>query len=395
MDLGLTPEQRQFRDELRSWLAEHVPPPFPDRAMLAREEGKGAYFEYLRDWQQQVHAAGWAGLSWPQAYGGRGAKLIEQAIFQEEWARAEAPPLINVLGLSLIGPTIIAVGTEEQKQAHLSRILSAEEIWCQGFSEPNAGSDVASLTTRAILDGDHFVVNGQKIWTSLAHVADWCLLLVRTDPQVPKHKGITALLVDMHSPGVEVRPLRQMTGDTGFNEVFFDNVRVPVRHVLGEINRGWQTAIATLMNERAHLGTGIYVQFRRNLDQLVAHVERRQRGGRPMREDPLVQQKLAQAYVELEIFRLTNTRALSRMQSESVPGPEGSILKLQWSEYNQRFQQIAQELLGLDAQSAGFDDGQWIYNFLRCRANTIEAGTSEIQRNIIAERVLGLPKSYA
>ena len=394
MDLGLTPEQRQFRDELRSWLAEHVPPPFPDRAMLAREEGKGAYFEYLRDWQQQVHAAGWAGLSWPQAYGGRGAKLIEQAIFQEEWARAEAPPLINVLGLSLIGPTIIAVGTEEQKQTHLSRILSAEEIWCQGFSEPNAGSDVASLTTRAILDGDHFVVNGQKIWTSLAHVADWCLLLVRTDPQVPKHKGITALLVDMHSPGVEVRPLRQMTGDTGFNEVFFDNVRVPVRHVLGEINRGWQTAIATLMNERAHLGTGIYVQFRRNLDQLVAHVERRQRGGRPMREDPLVQQKLAQAYVELEIFRLTNTRALSRMQSESVPGPEGSILKLQWSEYNQRFQQIAQELLGLDAQSADFDDGQWIYNFLRCRANTIEAGTSEIQRNIIAERVLGLPKSY-
>lgn len=394
MDLGLTPEQRQFRDELRGWLAEHVPPPFPDRAMLAKEEGKGAYFEYLRDWQQKVHAAGWAGLSWPTAYGGRGAKLIEQAIFQEEWARAEAPPLINVLGLSLIGPTIIAVGTEEQKQAHLSRILSAEEIWCQGFSEPNAGSDVASLTTRAILDGDHFVVNGQKIWTSLAHVADWCLLLVRTDPQAPKHKGITALLVDMHAPGVEVRPLRQMTGDTGFNEVFFDNVRVPVSHVLGEINRGWQTAIATLMNERAHLGTGIYVQFRRNLDQLVAHVDQRQRGGRPLREDPLVRQKLAQAYVELEIFRLTNTRALSRMQNEPVPGPEGSILKLQWSEYNQRFQQIAQELLGLDAQSAGFDDGHWIYNFLRCRANTIEAGTSEIQRNIIAERVLGLPKSY-
>lgn len=391
MDLNLTPDEQQFRDELRHWLQANVPAPF---AGNTNEEEKGAYFEYLRQWQRKVSAAGWAGISWPKEYGGRGARLIEQAILTEEWARAEAPILINALGLSLIGPTIIVVGTEEQKQRFLPKILSAEEIWCQGFSEPNAGSDVASLTTKATPDGADFIITGQKTWTSLAHTADWCLLLVRTDPGAPKHKGITALLVDMHAPGVEVRPLKQMTGDASFNEVFFDNVRVPLANVLGEVNKGWGTAIATLMNERAHLGTGIYVQFKRNLDQLLAHARQLKRNGQALSQDPLLRQKLAQAVMELEIFRLTNTRALSRMQNESIPGPEGSILKLQWSEYNQRFQQTAMEVLGPVAQLHSFDNGKWIYDYLRTRANTIEAGTSEIQRNIIAERVLGLPKSY-
>jgi alkylation response protein AidB-like acyl-CoA dehydrogenase len=391
MDLNLTPEQQQFRDELRAWLAANVPPPF---AGSTNEEEKGEHFEYLRRWQRKVFDAGWAGISWPKEYGGRGAALIEQAILTEEWARADAPPLINGLGLSLIGPTIITVGTPEQKQRYLPKILSCEEIWCQGFSEPNAGSDVASLATKATRDGDDFIVNGQKIWTSLAHMADWCLLLVRTDPDVPRHKGITALLVDMHSPGVEVRPLKQMNGDASFNEVFFDNVRVPAANVLGEVNKGWSTAITTLMNERAHLGTGIYVSFKRNLDQLIAHARQMKRNGKPTAQDPVIRQKLAQAFMELEIFRLTNTRALSKMQNKSVPGPEGSILKLQWSEYNQRFQQTAMETLGPVAQLHGFDNGKWVYDFLRTRANTIEAGTSEIQRNIVAERVLGLPKSY-
>ncbi len=391
MDLNLNPDELRFRDELRAWLAANVPPPFTGKG---GEEEKGEHFEYLRAWQKKVSDAGWAGISWPKEYGGRGARLIEQAIFTEEWARAEAPQLINVLGLSLIGPTIISVGTPEQKSRFLPKILSAEEIWCQGFSEPNAGSDVASLGTKAVLEGDHFVVNGQKIWTSLAHVSDWCLLLVRTDPNAPKHKGITALLVDMHSPGVTVRPLKQMTGDSSFNEVFFDNVRVPVANVLGEVNKGWSTAITTLMNERAHLGTGIYVQFKRNLDLLIERARQLKRGGTPVSEDPVLRQKIAQAYMELEIFRLTNTRALSRMHNQSVPGPEGSILKLQWSEYNQRFQQIAMEVLGPAAQLHGFDNGQWVFNYLRTRGNTIEAGTSEIQRNIVAERVLGLPKSY-
>jgi alkylation response protein AidB-like acyl-CoA dehydrogenase len=391
MDLNLTPGEEQFRDELRAWLQANVPSPWTGNT---REEEKGPYFDYLRGWQHKVYDAGWAGLSWPKEFGGRGARLIEQAIFQEEWARAEAPPLINVLGLSLIGPTIIAVGNEEQKRRFLPKILSADEIWCQGFSEPNAGSDVASLSTKATLEGDHLAINGQKIWTSLAQVADWILLLVRTDPNAPKHKGITALLVDMHSPGVTIRPLKQMTGDSSFNEVFFDNVRVPLSNVLGEINKGWHTAIATLMNERANLGSGIYILFKRSFDRLIALTRETERHGKPASQDPHIRQKLAQSYLELEIFRLTTMRSLSKMQNTSIPGPEGSILKLQWSELNQRMQQTAMEALGPHAQLHGFDDGFWVFHYLRSRANTIEAGTSEIQRNIIAERVLGLPKSY-
>ncbi len=391
MDLKLTAEEMRFRDELRAWLQANVPPPWTG---TTHEEGKGPYFEFLRNWQKKVFEGGWTGLSWPKEFGGRGARLIEQSIFQEEWARAEAPPLINVLGMSLIGPTIIAVGTEEQKKRYLSKILSGEEIWCQGFSEPNAGSDVAGLSTKATIDGDHFIVNGQKIWTSLAHAADYCLLLVRTDPTAPKHKGITALLVDMHSPGVTVRPLKQMTADSSFNEVFFDNVRVPMSNILGEINRGWGTAIATLMNERAHLGSGIYIQFKKNFDTLISRSREIRRGGRAVSQDPVLRQKLAQSHIELEIFRLTTMRALSKMQHQSIPGPEGSILKLQWSELNQRLAQTSMETLGAQSQLWSTDEGRWVYNFLRSRANTIEAGTSEIQRNIIAERVLGLPKSY-
>ena len=390
MNLNATPEELQFRNELREWLTANLPSPFEG----SRSEEERGYFEYLKKWQRTVSDGGWAGLSWPREYGGRGAGVIEQALFQDEWARAEAPPLINVLGLSLIGPTIIAVGTEAQKKRFLPKILSAEEIWCQGFSEPNAGSDVAALGTKAVRDGDDFVVNGQKIWTSLAHLSDWCLLLVRTNTEVPKHKGITALLLDMRSPGITVRPLKQMTGESAFNEIFFSNVRVPVENVLGEIDRGWQTAIATLMNERANLGTGSYVLFKRNLDALIARSRTVKRGEKTASKDPVVRQKLAQAYLELEVFRLTNLRALSGMANSSVPGPEGSILKLYWSEMNQRMQQIAMEALGPHAQLEDFDEGRWVYNYLRARGNTIEAGTSEIQRNIVAERVLGLPKSY-
>jgi alkylation response protein AidB-like acyl-CoA dehydrogenase len=392
MDLNLTPEEEKFRDECRAWLAANVPPPFAGKGL--NEEENAEAVDYLQAWQKKVFDNGWSGISWPKAYGGRGATLIEQAIFQEEWAKASAPTLINVLGLSLIGPTIIAVGTEEQKQRYLPKILSGEEIWCQGFSEPNAGSDVAGLGTKAVRDGDDFIVNGQKIWTSLAHVSDWCLLLVRTDMEAPKHKGITALLVDMHSEGVSVRPLKQITGDSGFNEVFFSNVRVPVANVLGEINKGWHTAIATLMNERANLGAGVYVQIRRSLDALIERSQTTMRGGRPSAQDPVIRQKIAQAYLELEIFKLNSNRALSKMSKSSVPGPEGSILKIFWSELNQRVQQTAQEALGPFGQLQDVDEGRWVYGYLRSRGNTIEAGTSEIQRNIVAERVLGLPKSY-
>ena len=380
MDLNLTPDEQTFRDEFRAWLREHAKP--------------AASVDELKAWQRTLFEGGWAGISWPKEYGGRGATLIQQAIFQEELALADAPHLIGTIGLSLVGPTIIAMGTAEQKSRYLSKILSGEEIWCQGFSEPNAGSDLAALGTKAVRDGHDFIINGQKIWTSFAQLADWCLLLVRTDFEVPKHKGITCLLVDMHSPGISVRPLRMMSGDAGFNEVFFSNVRVPVTQVLGKVNEGWTTAITALMNERANLGTGVQVIFRRNLNALIARSHTIERNGRPASEDPIVRQKLAQAYLELDILRLNTNRALTSLSKSGVPGPEGSTQKLYWSEMNQRTQQTAQEILGPYGQLADFDEGKWAYGYLRSRGNTIEAGTSEIQRNIIAERVLGLPKSY-
>ena len=392
MDLNLTPSERQFRDEFRAWLDANVPGEWTGGG--AGSEDRGEYIKYLRDWQRKLYDGGWAGISWPKEFGGRGATLMEQAIFQEELARANAPQLIGTIGLSLVGPTIIAMGTDEQKARYLAAILSGEEIWCQGFSEPNAGSDLAALGARASRDGDDFIVNGQKIWTSFAQMADWCLLLVRTDAEAPKHKGITCLLLDMHSEGVSVRPLRQMSGDSGFNEVFFSNVRVGAAQVLGEVNKGWTTAITALMNERANLGTGVQVVFKRQLEALIARSRTVERQGRPASEDPIVRQKLAQAHLELEILRLNTNRALTSLSKTGTPGPEGSTQKLYWSEMNQRTQQAAQEILGPYGQLKDFDNGMWEYAYLRTRGNTIEAGTSEIQRNIIAERVLGLPKSY-
>lgn len=391
MDLNLTPNEREFRDEFRAWLAANAP---VEWAGSTNSEDRSDYLKYLREWQRKLYEGGWAGISWPQQYGGRGVSLMEQAIFQEELARANSPQLIGTIGLSLVGPTIIAMGTEEQKERYLAPILSGEEIWCQGFSEPNAGSDLASLSTKAIRDGDDFVVNGQKIWTSLAQLADWCLLLVRTDSAAPKHKGITCLLVNMRSEGISVRPLRQMSGDSGFNEVFFSNVRIPLSQVLGAVDQGWTTAITALMNERANLGTGMQVVFKRNLEALIARAQTVERNGGRASADPIVRQKLAQAYLELEILRLNTNRALTSLSKTGIPGPEGSIQKLYWSEWNQRMQQTAQEILGPYGQLSDFDNGMWQYGYLRTRGNTIEAGTSEIQRNIIAERVLGLPKSY-
>ena len=391
MDLNLTPDEQSFRDELRLWLSSNVPEPWPrDRI----GEDRQAYWEFLRTWQRRLFDGGWAGVSWPKEYGGRGASPIQTSIYLAEIARARTPQQVGVIGEALVGPTIMVAGTDQQKQRFLSRILTGEDIWCQGYSEPNSGSDLASLGTKAVRDGDHYVVNGQKIWTSSAHVADWCLLLVRTDPAVPKHKGITCLLVDMKSDGVSTRPLRQMSGDSGFNEVFFTDVRVPVKNQLGELNNGWRVGLTALMNERANLGSSMYVAFEETMRQLIEHCRTLKRNGRTLAEDPLVRQKIAQAQVELEIFRLNTDRALSRSNAGETPGPEGSFSKLYWSEMNQRLTQTAMEVLGDAAQLDSFDDGQWAYRFLRSRGNTIEGGTSEIQRNIIAERVLGLPKSY-
>jgi alkylation response protein AidB-like acyl-CoA dehydrogenase len=394
MDFSFSPEEERFRQELREWLRNNLPPGWGTTFNMPRGEGR---LTFLRDWQRQMHSGGYLGLSWPKEYGGRGASMIELAIFNEEMARVEAPGPLNVLGLSMAGPTIIAHGTEEQKKRYLPKILNCEEIWCQGFSEPGSGSDVASIRTKAELRGDEFVVNGQKVWTSLAHLADWCMLLVRTDPEVPKHRGMSYILVDMKSPGITVRPLRQMTGESEFNEVFFEDVRIPRANLVGELNNGWGVALTTLMNERGTASFGTQARFRIVYDNLVTLAKKSTVSGRPAAQDPLVRQQLAQHLIDVEILKYNCFRNFTRLLRGGTPGPEGSILKLWWSELNQRMQETALTLQGpynqlLRDSLWAVESGRWQHNFLRSRANTIEAGTSEIQRNIIAERVLHLPK---
>ena len=391
MDLNLTEEEQSFRDALRAWLAKNVPEPWPREE---RTETHRNYWRFLRDWQRKLFDGGWAGTSWPKEYGGGGASPIQQSIYLSEIVRAKAPDSLGVIGEQLVGPTVIVWGTEEQKKKFLPRILNADDIWCQGYSEPNSGSDLASLGTRAVRDGDHFVVNGQKIWTSFAHISDWCLLLVRTDTDAPKHKGITCLLVDMKSEGVSTQALRQMTGDAGFNEVFFTDVRVPVENQLGPLNGGWRVGLTVLMNERANLGAAMYVHMKDVLDQLISHCQTNKLNGSLMADDQKIQQKIGQAVLELEIVRLTMDRALSKSNAGEAPGPEGSLLKLGWSEANQRLVQLSMEILGDASQLMSFDGGTWSYRYLRARGNTIEGGTSEVQKSILAERVLGLGKSY-
>jgi alkylation response protein AidB-like acyl-CoA dehydrogenase len=304
-------------------------------------------------------------------------------------ARAEAPPHVGVIGLGMAGPTIMAHGTEEQKARYLAPILSADEIWCQGFSEPGAGSDLAGVRTSARLEDGHFVVDGQKVWSSFAHIADWCILLARSDPESTRHAGLTYLIVDMRAPGVEVRPLRQITGESEFNEIFFTDVQVPVENLLGEVGGGWQVAMTTLLHERGTLGFALQAALEVQVRKLVSLA--RDRGA-----DPLQRDRIAREWSELQALRFTNYRALSQLMKTGLPGPEGSISKLVWSEANQRVTKLALELLGpdaaLDEPNAPYG-GYWQYQQLRSRGNTIEAGTSEILRNIIAERVLGLPKS--
>jgi alkylation response protein AidB-like acyl-CoA dehydrogenase len=387
VDLNLTAEERSFRDELRGWLSVNVPKDWDDWREKPMEES----FPYLRAWQKKLQGGQWAAVSWPKEYGGRSATLMQQVIFWEEMARVEAPPMANSLGLGLIGPTIIACGTEAQKKRYIPKILSAEEIWCQGFSEPNAGSDLAGLQTEARLDGDHYIVNGQKVWTSYGWVGNWCELVVRTDSSAAKHKGLTVLLVDMKSPGVEVRPLRQMTGESEFNELFFHEVRVPAANVLGKVNDGWNVAVSTLMYERGSYGARLHLTFKRYINRLIELSRNVQRNGRPAAEDPVIRQKLAQCSAEIDIMRFNQMRAFSRITTTGVPGPEGSIQKIFWSELNQRLQQVAQEMLGcygqlLGGDSHAIDNGLWSYGYLRTRGNTIEAGTSEVQRNIIGRK---------
>ncbi len=331
-------------------------------------------------------------MSWPKEYGGRGATLVEQAIFNEEVVRARTPSVANVLALAMGGPTVIAHGTEEQKMRFLPPILSADEIWCQGFSEPGAGSDLASLKTRAVRDGDEWVVTGQKVWTTFAHHAKWCMLVARTDADAPKHKGLTYFLMDMEQDAVQVRPLRQITGESEFNELFIEEARIPHENIIGGEGQGWAVAITTLMHERATLAFGLQVSVQIALRELI-ETAREARGldGGVTTEDPVIRQRLAQLLIESEVLRLNAYRGLTAIMRSGVPGPEGSLGKWHWSEVNQSLTELAMQIAGPRALLSE-SDHNWSYRFLRARANSIEGGTTEILKNIVAERVLGLPR---
>jgi alkylation response protein AidB-like acyl-CoA dehydrogenase len=363
VDLRDSPDEAAFRERVRAWLEANLPADDP------------------REWSRKMYEAGYAGLTWPEEYGGRSEPYSHQAIVLEEFGRAEAPPHVGVIGIGMAGPTIMAHGTEEQKRRYLPKILSAEEIWCQGFSEPGAGSDLSAVRTSIDVRDGGFVVSGQKVWSSFAHIADFCILVGRSDPASERHAGLSYLIVDMHAPGVEVRPLRQITGEAEFNEIFFEDVEVPGENLLGEIGGGWQVAMTTLLHERGTLGFALTGVLETQVARLVALA--RERGA----DDPIIRDRVAQEWIELQALKYTNYRSLTTLMQTGIPGPEGSGSKLHWSEQNQRLTKLAMEILD------GEDDGYWRHQQLRSRGNTIEAGTSEILRNIIAERVLGLPRS--
>jgi len=398
MDFTFTPEQEAFRAHLRTWLERNKAEVFGrDSDPLAdREEDGDSRWQKMLEWHRRLYSAGYAALHWPKEWGGGGAGLVEQVVYQDEVLRLGLPLYgANQLALDRIGFTLMAFGTEEQKRRFLPKMLTAEEIWCQGYSEPGAGSDLAGLQTRAVIDGDDFVINGQKVWTSLAHRAHWQVLLVRTDPDAPKHRGISYLLVDMKTPGITVRPLVQITGDSDFNEVFYDNVRVPRKNLVGSLNQGWQVSIATLMYERVSGGTRHPVE--KTINELVEVSKAIAFEGVPAARHPYVRQKLAQFASESLCLRLSRYRSLTAQLNGKVPGPESSFGKLHATELNLRVAMFAEELLGphsqLERGSFGaIENGRWLYRALRARGLTIAAGSSEIQHNIIGERVLKLPK---
>jgi alkylation response protein AidB-like acyl-CoA dehydrogenase len=382
-------EQARFRESVRRWLRENVPAEGPPAGVEAR-------VAFARAWQRRLWEGGWAGLDWPRRHGGRGAGPVEQAIYEEEYARARAPDLITLsVGTSLVGPVLIAHGSRAQRQRFLTPILRGDELWCQGFSEPEAGSDLASLRTRGELRGDEIVVTGQKLWTSFAQAADRCILVVRTDPRAPRHRGLSFLLVDMRSPGIRVRPLREMTGEAWFNQVFFDGVRVPREDVVGEVHRGWEIVLTTLSHERG--SSARHARLAADLERLVALARATPRGDGVAASDPRLRQQLARFAGEIAILRAIAYRNASRLERVGRPGPEGSVMKLLWSGLEQRVREVALEVLGpAGLVPAGdpraVEDGAWCHEFLWSRAATLYAGTSEVQRNILAQRVLGLPR---
>ncbi len=394
MDLNFAPDEEEFRLKVRGFLEENL----PKAGIKPGSEGRAdkEWLDRSKAWQKKLYEAGYVGLSWPKEYGGQAMDPVRQSIVNDEMVRANAPFLIGGSGLSMLGPTLITMGTEEQKKRFLPKILDAEEIWCQGYSEPGAGSDLASLRTRAEIVGDEFIVNGQKVWTSNAHFSQWMFCLVRTDPEAPKHRGISYILIDMKTPGIEVRPLVQMTGDRGFNEVFFDNVHVPRENLVGKLNEGWLVANATLFHERNMLGsaTGSKQRFNR----LLALAKSMKRNGRPLSEDPVFRQRLVDLEVRVEAMTFHSYRQLTDHVRGRNPGVETMINKLVGTELNHDLATAAMEAMGdysllAREEKAAVDHGYWPYEWMFSLGLVIGGGTSHIQKNIIAERGLKMPKS--
>ena len=393
MDLTPTPEMQELRAQVRAWLQEHLPweygvglpPRFDD---LAEE------VSFLRRWQAELAAAGWVGVTWPVAYGGRGLGPAANFVVQEELARARAPELVGRIGINLAGPTLLAHGSDAQKARWLPAVLPAAELWCQLFSEPDAGSDLASVRTAAHAAEGGWVLHGTKVWTSYAQFADWGVCLARSDPSAPKHRGLSFFVVDMHAPGVEVRPLVQLTGEAEFNEVILHEVFVPDAQLVGAPGDGWRVAGSTLSHERGVNPRQLVIHLQ-HLDELL-----RTAASSGAFDDTRLRRRLAQAYVEVRLFQLHNWRSLSRLERGLEPGPEGSILKLYWSEMSKRLHALALDVLGAAAPlwHGAVDnpgDGSWQRSWLYYQASSIFAGTNEIQRNVVGERVLGLPREPA
>jgi len=400
MDFRLTPEQEAFREEFVSWLNKNLPDdwdPSRYRNYDSQEELKRAY----QDFQRRLFDAGYSAMNFPKEYGGQGRTLMEEIIILQT-ASSTCPELrlAGIVTHAMAVPTIFTCGNEEQKREFLPRIMDGTNIWCQGFSEPDAGSDMANVSTQAVRENDHYVINGQKVWTSFAHLADYCILLVRTDTTVARHKGLSYFLLDMRLPGVEVRPMAQITGEAEFNEIFLDNVRVPMEMRVGEEGQGWQIGITTLMFERVLGDATMGAVYETNIQRMIEMASQTKRSGIPVIQDPIFRQQLAQAYIEVMVLKYHGLRSLSNQLQSEIPGPEGSIGKLLWSEPNQRITEFAIGMQGPNSQIMGgspwsIQDGYWQYNFLRSKGNTIEAGSSEILRNIIGERILGLPKDVS
>jgi alkylation response protein AidB-like acyl-CoA dehydrogenase len=370
----------EMRTELAGWLADHLTPDVVEAGRHMGDDDEA--FEVMRRWNRILADAGWAAVAWPAAYGGRDADVVDQLAWHEEMARAEAPGPVNVIGVSNIAPAIMAAGTAEQRERFLRPMLRGDEIWSQGMSEPDAGSDLASLRCRARPEGDVFVVEGQKTWNSLGRHADWCQLYVRTDPEAPKHRGISCLLVDMRLPGVEVRPLRTMSGELTFSELFFDGVRVPRDALLGSLNEGWRVAMTTLSHERAGVAR-LHLSLGQRFDRLVADAK-----GLPGLADPTIRNRLAMVYQRIACMRWTTTRELERVSRGHDPSPSmGSLTKLMWSQTEQALAEVATDLMGMEGLG-----GPWAKNLASSRQATIAGGTTEINRNILAEHGLGLPR---